>query len=79
MSNAARKMDEPGITILRDMTAHDLDDLFRQATSGAADQALGRGVPVTGIDETGRVVSTRVAIRVDEGLPEPQRDLSSAK
>jgi hypothetical protein len=42
---------------LREMSARELDELFREATIAAARHALGRGVSVMGLDMHGELVT----------------------
>lgn len=57
--------------VLRDASAHELDELFREATVDAAKEALKNGLSVTGLDPEGRLVAVTTPLVVP---PEIQPD-----
>jgi hypothetical protein len=57
---------------LRDASADELDEVFRQATVKAAKDALKAGLTVTGLDPDGRRVEAKEALVVPpDGQPDP--------
>jgi hypothetical protein len=55
----------------RDVSARELDELFRRATVKAAKTALKHGLTVTGLDSDGRLIATKKPLVVS---PQSQSD-----
>jgi hypothetical protein len=56
----------------RDVSARELDELFRRATVKAAKAALKHGLTVTGLDSDGRLVATKKPLVAPSGVePDP--------
>jgi hypothetical protein len=58
-----RKKNVGAMNVLRQFTTSQLDDWFRQVTAAAAERTFAKGLPVTGLDHQGRIVSTREPLK----------------
>jgi hypothetical protein len=70
--NLARRFESMSMKVLRDASAHELDELFREATVDAAKKALKDGLSVTGLDPDGRLVAvTKPLVVPPDAQPDP--------
>jgi hypothetical protein len=65
MAQAWRKRHERDMTDLRDASARELDELFRQTTVVAAQVALRAGLPITGLDLQGQVIEAHEPLQIE--------------